>query len=173
MQVQELRKRLSQNRQALFSAGMKHKMQRLSNMMELKNFRRDIARLETALSVLPKSALVSHKKNRSDSPELKRKKAVKTEAVRTKATPSGKPKDPATDVSAKEEAQRSFAKKQMKAKSAIPEKSSVGKKTPVKESIKENQSKKKKWFDFFSSGQKPSGSGKSSRKRNFFRRKSG
>ena len=64
LQPQELRKRLAQTRQALFSARMKHKMQRLSNMMELRNFRRDIARLETALVQLPESAFVSDRPNK-------------------------------------------------------------------------------------------------------------
>ena len=54
LQEQELRKRLSQAKHSLFSARMKHKMQRLSNTMELRNFKKDIAQLETVLASLPK-----------------------------------------------------------------------------------------------------------------------
>ena len=78
----ELKKRLEQTRQALFTSKMKHKMQRLSNKMELRNFKRDIARLETALSVLPPSAFASTKEEKDKQKEI----AQKTKAVAQKTT---------------------------------------------------------------------------------------
>ena len=52
---QELRKRLAESRQALFDSRMKHKMQRLSNIMDLRNFKRDISQIETALTIITKA----------------------------------------------------------------------------------------------------------------------
>ena len=51
LEIQELRKRLYQNKSALFEARMQHKMQRLSNLMTIQNLRRDMARLQTALFI--------------------------------------------------------------------------------------------------------------------------
>ena len=53
LEIRELYKRLVQIRRALFAARMKHKMKRLSNVMELRYLRRDIARLQFALSLKP------------------------------------------------------------------------------------------------------------------------
>ncbi len=53
LEIRELYKRLVQTRRALFAARMKHKMKRLSNVMELRYLRRDIARLQFALSLKP------------------------------------------------------------------------------------------------------------------------
>ncbi len=51
LSVSELQNRLSKTRQALLSARIKHKMKRLSNMMELRKFKKDIARLSLAISL--------------------------------------------------------------------------------------------------------------------------
>ena len=53
LETPELRKRLEGARQSLFTAKMKHRMKQLSNAMELRTYRRDIARLEFALSLKP------------------------------------------------------------------------------------------------------------------------
>ena len=53
LESSELRKRLVSTKQALFSARMQHQMKRLSNMMKIRHLRRDIARLEFALSLKP------------------------------------------------------------------------------------------------------------------------
>ena len=50
LSVSELQKRLANTRKALFTARIKHKMKRLSNAMELRVFRKDMARLSMALN---------------------------------------------------------------------------------------------------------------------------
>ena len=162
LQVQELRKRLAQNRQALFDARMKHKMQRLSNMMELRNFKRDIARLETALSALPESAFVSDKK----------KDPVKVESKVKKM------REPKPETVKKQEKTKEPVKK-VTSSASSKIKSAPDKKTEVKKPVQEKQEKKvarkdsSKWFGFFGSKKQSAGERKSAAgKKRFFRRKS-
>ena len=169
LEVQELRKRLTQTRQALFDARMKHKMQRLSNMMELRNYRKDIARLQTTLSALPESAFIFEKKKapelEKDKSEIKKVKKTKAEkkSVAQKSTEPVKEKKLSTDktqkVSAdeKKEIKKPVTDKQKEIKSKLPEK---------------QEKKEKKWFNFL--GSKKAGKDmKSTGKRSLFRRKSG
>ena len=171
LQVQELRKRLEQSRHALFTARMKHKMQRLSNMMELRDVKRDIARLETALSVLPESAFVSDKSD-------KKKDEVKPES---KATKKAKPKELAKRQEKTKPTDSSGLVSKSKVKTSLEEKEEVKKevvgdkkpeKKPLLEKQVQSQKKTKKWFGVFGSKQKPSSQVKDG-KRSFFRRKSG
>lgn len=162
LQVQELRKRLAQSRQALFDAKMKHKMQRLSNMMELRNFKRDIARLETALSVLPVSAFVSDKKRDSVKVESKVKKTVK---------PKEKVKEP---VKTKEPVKKTTLAASPKVKTSPDKKKEVKKPDKGKQEKKAAQKDTKKWFGFFGSKKQSGGDRKSAGgKKRLFRRKSG
>ena len=163
LQVQELRKRLVQSRQALFDAKMKHKMQRLSNMMELRNVRRDIARLETALSSLPASAFVSDKKKDPVKAEAKVKKAVK----------------PKEKVKAQVKKTKEPVKKATSAAAPSKEKTAPDKSKEVKKPVQKTQEKKaaqkdgKKWFGFLGSKKQSGGDRKSAvGKKRMFRRKS-
>jgi large subunit ribosomal protein L29 len=45
----ELRKRVSQTREALFEARMKHSLGQLGNPLEIRAKRKDVARLKTAM----------------------------------------------------------------------------------------------------------------------------
>lgn len=169
LEVQELRKRLAQTRQALFDARMKHKMQRLSNMMELRNYRRDIARLQTTLSALPESAFVSEKKkapelekNKSEIKKVRKTKAEKKSVSQKFAEPV-KEKKLSTDKTRKVSADK---KKEIK-KPVTDKQEGIKSKPPEKQERKE-----KKWFGFL--GSKKAGKDmKSAGKRSFFRRKSG
>ncbi|MDE0118592.1 MAG: 50S ribosomal protein L29 [Bdellovibrionales bacterium] len=172
LQVSELRKRLEQSRQALFTAKMKHKMQRLSNMMELRDVRRDIARLETALSALPESAFVSRKSD-------KKKDEVKSgskEAKKAKLKAVSKKQEKIKKVASSEEASKSKTKV-TSVKKKVVKKEDAKEQKQEKQSIMEkqvqSQQKTKKWFGFFGSSQKPSSTVKDGGKRSFFRRKSG
>ena len=166
LQVQELRKRLAQSRQALFDAKMKHKMQRLSNMMELRNVRRDIARLETALSALPESAFVSNKKKDAVKAETKVKKAVK-------------PKEKVKAQVKKTKETKETVKKATSAAAPSKEKTAPDKSKEVKKPVQKTQEKKaaqkdgKKWFGFLGSKKQSGGDRKSAvGKKRMFRRKS-
>ncbi len=175
LQPQELKKRLDQTRQALFNARMKHKMQRLSNMMELRNFRRDIARLETALSVLPESAFVSDKKLVKDTEALE-KKAVKSLSGKAQFKKQDKSKKlveekavgEGSKVKANEEKQDQ--KKESRKKVTLKQQES---KKPSKDKPSSKIAPRKKWFGFFGSKQKSSKAQQSGGRRSFFRRKSG
>ena len=162
LQVSELRKRLEQSRQALFTAKMKHKMQRLSNMMELRYVRRDIARLETALSALPESAFVSSKKD-SVKPESKTLKSEKSK------TPIKKVKKVVSSEEAFKLKTSSVKQKVVKKEDTKEQKQE---KKPIMEKQVQSQQKTKKWFGFFGSKQKPSSKVKDGKNR-LFRRKSG
>ena len=178
LQEPELRKRLQQTRQALFDSRMKHKMQRLSNIMELRNFKRDISQLETALASLPK---------KSPAPPTK------------KAIPSQKTKAPAfIDLTKKRQTEKDSAKlvsESGKKKPLLKKEKKAFKSTPLKnqkpsedkkESLKagttqaktgkakeeQKQSKPKKWFGFFGARSSSKGSATTAKK-SFFRRKSG
>ncbi|MDE0518445.1 MAG: 50S ribosomal protein L29 [Bdellovibrionales bacterium] len=165
LQVPELRKRLEQSRQALFTAKMKHKMQRLSNMMELRDVRRDIARLETALSALPESAFVSHKSDKKKDEVKKAKlKAVGKKQEKTKKVAS-------SEAASKPKAKVTSVKKKVVKKEAVEK--DKKEKQPMKEKQVQSQKKTKKWFGFFGSSQKPSSQMKDGGKRSLFRRKSG
>ena len=152
---------MAQNKQVLFDARMKHKMQRLSNMMELRNVRRDIARLETALSALPKSAFVSDKKKDSVKVDSKVKKTVKSKVEVKRQDKSKVPVKDTLTASSKE-------------KSSVDEKQEVKKPVQGKQEKQATQKDTKKWFGFFGSKKQSSGDMKSaSGKKRFFRRKSG
>ena len=158
LQSAELRKRLEQNKQALFDARMKHKMQRLSNAMELRNLKKDIARLQTAMSTLPESAFVSEKKETF-------RKGLKKMAEAKKATKVKKAEKPATK-------DKPVAEKIKKPIEAVAKGKDSDK--SQKESKVEKAEKQKKWFGFLGRKSSVSKSGKSSpRKRKLFRRKSG
>ena len=167
LQVQELKKRLDQTKQALFDARMKHKMQRLSNMMELRDGRKDIARLRTALSALPESAFVSDKK--ADSVQLESKAPVTAKATAKKV--------PATVKAPAKEALAASSKTQASSEKKKEEKKLVsGEQKKIQQpdsSKKKSQRQTKKWFGFFGSAKKSSKEIKSGEKRHFFRRKSG
>ena len=51
MTSSELRKRMATSREELFTARMKHTMGQLGNPIEVRNQRRDIARMATALNM--------------------------------------------------------------------------------------------------------------------------
>ena len=158
----ELRKRLAQNRQALFTARMKHKMQRLSNMMELRKGRRDMARLNTALSALPESAF---EKKSSGKQIIAEKAPVAVEKVKQ------------TAVQAKKKVQKPDKPSDLKAKQAPKTDSNVTakpektQKSGVMDKSRPLEQKTKKWFGFLGSktksSQKPA-----TGKKSFFRRKS-
>ena len=163
LEVSELKKRLVQTKQALFDAQMKHKMQRLSNMMELRDYRRDIARLQTTLSSLPESAFISEKKKTSS---LKKEEKGKKKSFTKKATEVIKEKKILSD-----KGQKVSDNKKKEVKKPINEKQKELK-TEMKNIPKKQEKKEKKWFGFFSS-KKAGKDMKSSGKRSFFRRKSG
>ena len=169
LQVPELRKRLEQSRQALFTAQMKHKMQRLSNMMELRDVRRDIARLETALSALPESAFVSHKsdKKKAEVKGSKEAKKAKLKEVNKKQEKTKKAATITPTTAPELKTKTSSVKKKIVKKETVEEQQPIKKEKQV-----QSQKKTKKWFGFFGSQQKPSGVVKDG-KRSFFRRKSG
>ena len=158
LQAAELRKRLEQNKQALFDARMKHKMQRLSNAMELRNLKKDIARLQTAMSTLPESAFAREKKETVQK-ELKKTVAAKKVTKAKKAEKSAtKDKPPAEKI-----------KKPVEA--AAKEK---GSDKSQKDSKVQKTEKQKKWFGFLGGKSSVAKSGKSAPgKRKLFRRKSG
>lgn len=158
LQAAELRKRLEQNKQALFDARMKHKMQRLSNAMELRNLKKDIARLQTAMSVLPESAFVSEKK------EAVKKESKKPVEVK-KATKIKKAEKSVAKV--KPAAEKVKKPVEAAAKGKDSDKSQ-------KDSKVQKSEKQKKWFGFLGGKSSVSKSGKSAPgKRKLFRRKSG
>ena len=150
----ELKKRLAQNRQALFTARMKHKMQRLSNMMELREGRRDIARLNTALSALPETAEKAPKSSAGEK---------KPSALKSASKKEEQIKMPIKDTSVLKEKSKKKSPEESREKPVVQAQKGPGK-PPSK--------KTKKWFGFFGSktksSQKPSAG-----KRSFFRRKSG
>ncbi len=162
----ELKKRLAQNRQALFTAKMKHKMQRLSNMMELRKGRRDMARLNTALSALPESAF---EKKPSDQKITVQKPPVATGKIKKQ-----------TVMRAKKKPQKQAPQSNLKAKQSPKPDKTATQKSGVKDKsprAEEQKTKTKKWFGFFGSkaksSQKPAGGKPAGGKRSFFRRKSG
>ena len=174
LQVQELRKRLVQNRQALFDAKMKHKMQRLSNAMDLRYLKRDIARLETALSVLPESAFVSAQKKEATEPHSgKDAKVAKKKATVKKQKESSKTvKTDKLAASSKTKSTVEKSKKEEVKKTASKEKEDM-KKSFSGTQDQQSKPETKKWFGFFGLGKRPSKESKSTRKKTFFRRKSG
>jgi len=158
LQSEELRKRLEQNKQALFDARMKHKMQRLSNAMELRNLKKDIARLQTAMSALPESAFVSEKKETVQ-------KAIRNTAEVKKVTKIKKMEKPETKNQPVVEKTKKPVKAVAKGKDS--DKSQ-------KESKVQKPEKQKKWFGFLGGKSTVGKSGKSAPgKRKLFRRKSG
>ena len=178
LKVQELRKRLEQNRQALFTARMKHKMQRLSNMMDLRNIRRDIARLETALSALPESAFVSEKKPEKAKKELSSAAGKTGKATKEKTKQLHKKDKPQKDKLADPVKDTSLTMKKAEAKAERKTKKTGAKKaedkSPVQDKHTQQKTKTKKWFGgIFGSKQKSSRDMKSVGKKSFFRRKSG
>ena len=170
----ELKKRLEQTRQALFTSKMKHKMQRLSNKMELRNFKRDIARLETALSVLPPSAFETSKdeKNKQkDSAVAKKTVAHKTKAVAQKTATQ--------KTTTKKEAIKKELTKKQKALASKDKKETLKKEDKKTSSQKTDELKGKKgknWLRGFfgrsKAGPRSQMDNKAGRK-SFFRRKSG
>lgn len=158
LQAAELRKRLEQNKQALFDARMKHKMQRLSNAMELRNLKKDIARLQTAMSVLPESAFVSEKKEVVKKASKKPVEAKKVTKVKKAEKSVAKAKSAAEKVKKPVEAV---------AKGKDSDKSQ-------KEGTVQKPEKQKKWFGFLGGKSSVGKGGKSAPgKRKLFRRKSG
>ena len=135
LEARELNKRLLQTRQALFAARMKHKMKRLSNVMELRHLRRDIARLQFALSLKPVVHVPSKKAvTVKDTGAPKRFKPVKKSASVAvkkldKDTIKSKLKVQATD--------KQFQKSHhMDSKSVVQHKNTVTRSTPVKPRLK-------------------------------------
>ena len=163
LQVAELNKRLEQNKQALFDARMKHKMQRLSNAMELRDLKKDIARLQTALSILPESAFVSEKKEtiqKEPKKTVEAKKVAKVKVAKTKEM-----EKPAT--ADKPSAEKIKKPVEVAAKGKGSDKSQ-------KDSKVQKSEKQAKWFNFLGGKSTASKSGKSAPgKRKLFRRKSG
>ena len=158
LQFAELNKRLDQNKQALFNARMKHKMQRLSNSMELRDLKKDIARLQTALSILPESAFVSEKK------ETVQKEPKKTVEVKKAAKAKEVEKPVTTDKPSAEKIKKPV---EVAAKGKDSDKSQ-------KDSKVQRSEKQKKWFSFLGGKSASGKSGKSAPgKRKLFRRKSG
>ena len=153
LQIQELRKRLYQNRNELFEARMKHKMQRLSNVMTIQYLRRDMARLQTALSVLQEKEevptgtvkKVNTIKPAKTSSEKKPKQTVSRHRIEKKQTAKTKMKKP--------DLKKVKAEKSKKIQTiSVPSKS-------VSEPVKK---KKTGWFSFVnrfkrSKSTKPSG----------------
>ena len=179
LQEPELRKRLQQTRQALFDSRMKHKMQRLSNIMELRNFKRDISQLETALASLPKKppapptkkAILSQKTKVPAFTDLTKKGQTEKDKVRP-ISESGKKKP--------------LLKKEKKAFKSTPlknQKPSEDKKENLKAGTTQakvgkakedqKQSKPKKWFGGFFGSRSSSKGSATTAKKSFFRRKSG
>lgn len=64
LEKKELWMRLAQLRKELFDSRMKLKMQRLSNPLSLRFLRRDIARIQTALSLKGKSKDLGAQENK-------------------------------------------------------------------------------------------------------------
>ena len=74
LEKSELRQKLHQRRRELFDSRMKLKMQRLSNPLLIRFLRRDIARLQTALSAgkaAVKKKAVGRGKTAPEEPEQK------------------------------------------------------------------------------------------------------
>ncbi len=129
LQEQELRKRLVQMRQNLFNAKIKHKMQRLSNVMELRNFKHDISRIQTALSGLPK--IVIKKPKETPSSELPKQKMQKLSFKKQAQVK----KEKQVQILQAEKLKLKKRKETIEKKKATEDKSSQPK-------------KKKGWFDF-------------------------
>ena len=164
LQEPELRKRLSQAKQSLFEARMKHKMQRLSNTMDLRHFKRDIAQLETVLAKLPKKAPV--KSAKKEEALVTKKPRFKTKAVLSKKSSDKK-------TSAVLESKKQQTKQGIKADKTGQENKVLDKQAESKKRIDQQVlSKTKKWFGFFKSRSSSPG-GKPVSKKSFFRRKSG
>jgi len=168
LKVEELQKRLSQTRQALFDARMKHKMQRLSNIMELRTFKKDIAHLETALSSLPASAFVSDKKESVKKEEVKKNLSVKKVAVK-----KVKKTEPLKEAKTSVEKKVSSVAKVDEEKT--PSQKKVLSTTKTKDLHKQDKQDKKqkthKWFGFFGQKNQQKQDAKSTGKRTMFRRK--
>ena len=88
LQPEEIKKRLDQNRQALFSARIKHKMQRQANPLQIRFLKRDISRLETILAGLPPSAFKSIKRKpliEKSSPAKEKPKSAVSKKIKTRS----------------------------------------------------------------------------------------
>ena len=190
LQEVELRKRLAQTKQALFDARMKHKMQRLSNIMDLRSFKKDIAKLETALAKLPKkehvkvakttTALNTKPKTKevTQDPKLHNTTDKTLSEVKKESPIKSQNRGTKQDLKpSKEQSQKTTeTKKERVTKSELNTKQE-NKKLDKSDSSKKRMGQKtlgktKKWFGFLGSGssiknKKPAG------KQNFFRRKSG
>ena len=163
LQEPELRKRLNQTRQALFDSRMKHKMQRLSNMMDLRNLKRNKARLETALSVMVPVPSTD-----------KRPKELTGQKVLSQAVPKPVPVQKPTKPWAEKEkqARKERAKErqaQIAQRATTLQAESTAEKKTQKPARTELQKKIGKWFGLLISAQKAK---KPKGKRSFFRKKS-
>ena len=162
----ELKKHLQQTKQSVFTARMKHKMQRLSNTMQLRHSRRDVARLQTALSILPpvpkKPALDGKKSSKLDKNLSKTKKVQKvlkdsTVDKKLKSSPVKQQVKTSVTLDSKKIKTPDTQKTKAAAKGFLP-------------SQNKQQRKTKKWFSFL--GSKSVDKGKPSARKSFFRRKS-
>ncbi len=156
LQLAEIQKRLTQNKQNLFDACIKHKMQRQSNPLQLRFLKRDISRLQTVLSSLPASAFKNSSPKTvqpagAQKPVVKTAKStdVKKALKKTEKKPVKKEQSAAVDSSQEKQAKEKQAKEKVK---------------PVE---------KKRWFGFIGSKVKQDKNLNAVSKKSFFRRKSG
>ena len=164
----ELKKHLQQTKQSVFTARMKHKMQRLSNTMQLRHSRRDVARLQTALSILPpvpkKPALDGKKSSKLD-----KLKTTKAQKVLKDSTVDKKLKSNQVKQQVKHPVKTSVTLDSKKIKTPEAQKTKAAAKGFLPSQNKQ-QRKTKKWFSFL--GSKSVDKGKPSARKSFFRRKS-
>ena len=154
LQLAEIKKRLTQNKQNLFDSRIKHKMQRQSNPLQLRFLKRDISRLQTVLSSLPASAF------KSFAPKTVQPASTQKPVVKNVKTQSVK-------KAMKETEKEPVKKEQSTTVASSKEKQEKEKTKPVE---------KKRWFGFTGLGgvkNKQDKSLKAVGKKSFFRRKSG
>ena len=147
LNLAEIQKRLTQNKQILFDARIKHKMQRQSNPLQLRFLKRDISRLQTVLSTLPASAFKSSTPKKV-TPTADTQKKVQSQPVKTVVKKTEKKQK-------KEQAPAVVESKEKKDKE------------------KTKPMKKKSWFGFMGLKSKQDKNLKAVSKKSFFRRKSG
>lgn len=148
LEVRELQKRLLQTRQALFTARMKHKMKRLSNVMELRYLRRDIARLQFALSLKPVVHVPSKKVVATKDTRVSKKIKPVKKSVSVAGKKLDKKKMDRGTVDSKFKVQtmdkQSLQSKRMDSKPVTRHKDIVTHSTPVKSRLKSTSPMEKK-----------------------------
>ena len=164
LQEPELRKRLAQTRQTLFDSRMKHKMQRLSNMMDLRNLKRDKARLETALSVLVPPPALPVDKETAKGVKISPESAFKSALTKKPTKPWAEKEKQARKDRAKEKQAQLFKVMDETQK----ETTEADKKTTPEPKLSGIFKKIKKGFSFFNSAQKDK---KQAGKKSFFPKK--